>query len=26
VRHRFVKGGDKRWLTRERYRGDWRVA
>ncbi|MBI5691084.1 MAG: Gfo/Idh/MocA family oxidoreductase [Verrucomicrobia bacterium] len=26
ARHRFVRGGDPRWLTRERYRGDWRVA
>jgi predicted dehydrogenase len=22
-RHRFAKGGDKRWLTRENYRGEW---
>ncbi len=26
VKHRLSKGGDKRWLTRERYRGSWRVA
>ncbi len=25
-RHRFTRGGDSRWLTRDRYRGPWRVA
>ncbi len=25
VRHRFARGGSSKWLTRDRYRGGWKV-
>ena len=25
ARNKFIRGGSRKWLTRERYRNDWKV-